>query len=223
MTRKSWGYAADNGPSCWASLDPAFRLCGCGAEQSPIDLVNASVANVPPIRFGYGPVRAAVENTGRTIQFNSGPGLILLVGGHRFELKQFHFHHASEHLVDGTTWPMELHLVHADSTGRLAVVGVLIGEGEANPAADLLWQALVDEPESLGHVDVDPSPLLPPTTRAWRYQGSLTTPPCSEGVTWIVLVDAITLSAPQIAAFANFHPPNCRPVQPLGRRALVIG
>ena len=223
MTRKSWGYAADNGPSCWASLDPAFRLCGCGVEQSPIDLVNARAANVPSLRFDYGPVRAAIEDTGRTVQFNSGPGPGLLVGGRRFELQQFHFHHASEHLVDGTRWPMELHFVHADAEGRLAVVGVLIAEGEANPAADLLWQALVDEPESLGHVDVDPAALLPATTRAWRYRGSLTTPPCSEGVSWIVLADTITFSAPQIAAFTNFHAPNCRPVQPLGRRSLVIG
>ena len=83
MTRKSWGYAADNGPSCWASLDPAFRLCGCGAEQSPIDLAEARVANVPSIEFHYGPVRAAIEDTGRTVQFNSGSGHGLLVGGRR--------------------------------------------------------------------------------------------------------------------------------------------
>ena len=223
MTRKSWGYAADNGPACWASLDPAFRLCGCGAEQSPVDLVEARAAHVPSIRFDYGPVHAAVEDTGRTLQFNTGPGHGVLVGSHRYELRQFHFHHASEHLVDGTRWPMELHLVHADGKGRLAVVGVLIGEGETNSAVDVLWQALVDDPESLGHVDVDPAALLPAATRAWRYRGSLTTPPCSEGVSWIVLADAITLSAPQIAAFTNFHPPNCRPVQPLGLRSLVIG
>ncbi len=223
MSRRPWGYAADNGPACWATLDPAFRLCGCGAEQSPINLVDARVANVPSLRFDYGRGRAAIEDTGRTIQFNCEPGHALLIGDRRCELKQFHFHHVSEHLVDGATWPMELHFVHADSEGRLAVVGVLIGEGGANPAANLLWQALIDEPESLEHVDVDLASLLPATTTSWRYQGSLTTPPCSEGVSWIVLVDAITFSASQIAAFTNFHPPNCRPVQSLGRRSLVIG
>ena len=223
MSRTPWGYAADNGPACWATLDTAFQLCGCGTEQSPIDLADGREANVPPLHFDYGPVRTVIEDTGRTIQFNCEPGHALVVGGHRHELLQFHFHHASEHLVDGTTWPMELHLVHADGERCLTVIGILVVEGRANPAADVLWQALIDEPESLRHLDVDLADLLPATTTSWRYQGSLTTPPCSEGVSWIVLVDAITFSAAQIAAFTNFHPPNSRPVQPLGRRSLLIG
>ena len=118
---------------------------------------------------------------------------------------------------------MELHFVHTDGKGGLTVVGVFIGEGEANPAVESLWRALVDDPESLDHVDVDLAALLPATTKAWRYRGSLTTPPCSEGVSWIVLTDILTLSARQIAAFTSYRPANCRPVQPLGARVLAIG
>ena len=223
MKRTLWGYAADNGPACWALLDPDYRLCGCGAEQSPVNLVDARAARLPTLRFDYGAVRASIEDTGPTIQFNTEPGHGLMIGRRRHELRQFHFHHASEHLVEGARWPMELHLVHTDSQGGLAVVGVFIREGEANSAVESLWQALVDDPESLGHIDVDLTALLPATTKAWRYRGSLTTPPCSEGVNWIVLADILTLSGRQIAAFTNYRPANCRPVQPLGRRVLAIG
>lgn len=223
MNRTPWGYAADNGPACWASLDPGYRLCGCGTEQSPVDLVDAREVRLPSLRFDYGPTRAAIEDTGATVQFNPAPGCGLVIGRHRHELRQFHFHHASEHLVDGTRWPMELHLVHTDGKGGLAVVGVFIGEGEVNAAVEILWQALVDDPESLDHIDVDLAALLPATTKAWRYRGSLTTPPCSEGVSWIVLADILPLSARQIAAFTNYRPANCRPVQALGGRVLTIG
>ena len=204
-------------------LDPDYRLCGCGTEQSPVDLVDARALRLPSLRFDYGPVRAAVEDTGATVQFNTAPGHGLVIGRHGHELRQFHFHHASEHLVEGARWPMELHLVHTDGKGGLTVVGVFIGEGEANAAVEILWQALVDDPESLDHVDVDLAALLPATTKAWRYRGSLTTPPCSEGVNWIVLADTLTLSARQIAAFTNYRPANCRPVQALGGRVLTIG
>ena len=223
MKRAPWGYAADNGPACWALLDPDYRLCGCGAEQSPVDLSDARAAQLAPLRFDYGPARATIEDTGPTVQFNPGSGHGLVIGRHRHELRQFHFHHASEHLVEGTGWPMELHFVHTDGRGGLAVVGVFIGEGQANSAVEVLWQTLVDEPESLDHVDVDLAALLPATTKAWRYRGSLTTPPCSEGVNWIVLADILTLSVRQIAAFTNYRPANCRPVQPLGGRVITIG
>ncbi len=216
----TWGYAADNGPACWASLDPAFGLCGCGAEQSPIDLANAQARDVPALHFDYRLVTAGIVDTGRTLEFHPPPGQGLTVGSRRHDLRQLHFHHASEHRIDGRCLPMELHLVHTGSNGALTVVGVFIESGDENAAVTSLWQALVDDPET---VDVDLAALLPASTKAWRYQGSLTSPPCSEGVSWIVLVDPITLSAPQIAAFRDFHPPNCRPVQPLGRRSLVFG
>ncbi len=223
MNRVTWGYSTDNGPACWASLDPEFWLCACGAEQSPIDLVNAREQDLPSLRFDYRPATAGIVDTGRTIEFHPPPGHVLMVGSRRHELQQFHFHHASEHRIDGRCLPMELHLVHTDSNGALTVVGVLIATGDENAAVASLWQALVADPEAHGGIDVDLATLLPASTKAWRYRGSLTTPPCTEGVNWIILVDMITLSSSQIAAFTNFHPSNCRPVQPLGKRPLDIG
>ncbi|MCE2520052.1 MAG: carbonic anhydrase family protein [Alphaproteobacteria bacterium] len=222
-TEVPWGYSANDGPACWASLDPAFRLCGCGREQSPINLVNARTQQLPSLHFDYHPTTAGIVDTGRTIEFHPPSGHTLMVGSRRHELRQFHFHHASEHRIDGRHLPMELHLVHTDGDGALTVVGVLIARGDENAAVASLWQALVEDPDSLGSVNVDLAALLPASTKAWRYQGSLTTPPCSEGVSWIVLAGMLTLSARQIAAFANYHPANCRPVQPLGGRVLVIG
>ena len=161
-------------------------------------------------------------NTGHTVQVNVDPGSGITLDGTRYELLQFHFHHASEHTVAGVQLPMEMHLVHRSDRGAFAVVGVLLGEGAANEALAPIWARI---PSHAGSAEalpdaVEVAALLPEPRTAWRYRGSLTTPPCTEGVAWIVMSEPVTLSAAQIRAFGALYARNFRPVQPLGRRTL---
>ena len=221
----SWGYQSHNGPALWGTLDRAFRACALGTEQSPIDLTGGRRAELAPVEFDYGRSRIEVENTGHTIQINPEPGHGIVLDGTRHELSQFHFHRASEHLVDGVPYPMELHLVHRDGGGGLAVVGVLICEGEENAALAPAWACLPPDPGESRAIsgEIDLAALLPPFGTTWRYRGSLTTPPCTEGVAWIVPDEPLPMSPAQIAAFAAIYPNNRRPVQPLGDRDLWRG
>ncbi len=220
-----WGYDADNGPALWASLDPGFAACALGAEQSPVDLTGGRGADLPPLEFAYRRTRIVLENTGHTVQANPDPGSFVALDGIRYELRQFHFHHPSEHLFDGARLALELHLVHASGDGALAVVGVLFAEGAAHGTLAPLWAHLPAEPGAVRPVpgELDLATLLPARLTAWRYRGSLTTPPCTEGVAWAVLAQPLAISAAQIAAFAALYPNNRRPVQPLGERVLRIG
>ena len=189
----SWGYEPHNGPALWATLDPAFSACAMGEEQSPIDLSAGRIADPIAIDFEYQRTRIAVENNGHTIQVNPDPGSAIVLTGARFDLLQFHFHHASEHTVDGIQLPLEMHLVHRNDGGSLAVVGVLFEAGQANDALAPVWAHLPTEPAA-AHVvpgELDPASLLPATRTTWRYRGSLTTPPCTEGVHWIVLTEPL--------------------------------
>ena len=221
----SWGYEPHNGPALWGTLDRAFCLCALGTEQSPIDLTGGRRVELAPIRFDYRRSRIEVENTGHTIQMNPEPGSGIVLDGARHELSQFHFHRASEHLVDGVPYPMELHLVHRDGSGGLAVVGVLICEGQESAALAPAWARLPHDPGESCAIrgEIDLAALLPPFRTTWRYRGSLTTPPCTEGVAWIVPDRPLPMSPAQIAAFAAIYPNNRRPVQPLGDRDLLRG
>ncbi len=220
-----WGYAPHDGPALWGTLDPSFRACALGREQSPIDLTGGRAADLTPVEFDYGRTRIAAENTGRTIQVNPDPGSGIVLDGVRFELQQFHFHHGSEHTFDGVRLPLEMHLVHGTGRGSLAVVGVLFAEGAANAALAPVWAHLPPGPAGSAAVpgSLDLAALLPARRTTWRYRGSLTTPPCTEGVAWVVLTEPLTLSAAQIEAFATIYPNNCRPAQPLGERVLWRG
>jgi len=220
-----WGYEPHNGPAVWGRLDPAYETCSLGGEQSPIDLSGAHSAQVDPVEFAYRSSRSTVENTGHSIQVNPEPGSGIVVGAVRFELEQFHFHHGAEHTIEGVRLPLEMHFVHRSRDGSLVVVGVLFREGQANRALAPVWSSLpaVAEPPRAVPGAVDLPALLPALRTSWRYRGSLTTPPCTEGVAWIVLTEPLTLSAAQIGAFAGIFPNNYRPVQPLGERVLVRG
>ena len=212
----NWGYDGDIGPAHWGSLDPSFATCSRGFEQSPIDLGDAPTASPPGVEFDYGPRSAEVVNNSHTIQVNVDPGSGIVVDQVRYDLLQFHFHRASEHTVAGTRFPLETHLVHQGEDGALAVVGVLHREGAPAEALAPIWNLLPAEPGNAVPVPggVDLAALLPKRRTAWRYPGSLTTPPCTEGVSWVVMTEPTTLSAEQIAAFSAIHDGNYRPVQP---------
>ena len=217
-----WGYEGDRGPEHWGSLEPAFAACSAGAEQSPIDLVGAQPSSHAPITFDYTPRLSTVVNNGHAIQVNVDRGSGILLDGTRYELLQFHFHQASEHTVRGARLPMEMHLVHRSDQEALAVVGVLVEEGNANAALEPIRRLLPTQSGSSAAIPeaVDVAALLPEPRTVWRYRGSLTTPPCTEGVAWIVMTEPVALSAAQVAVFGALYRNNFRPVQPLNRRVL---
>jgi carbonic anhydrase len=220
-----WTYKGSTGPTHWAALEPDFAACGSGHAQSPIDIRQDAVlkANLPAIAFDYRPAPLKIVDNGHTIQVNYAPGSFIDVGGQRYELVQFHFHKPSEERIDGKHYDMVAHLVHKDTEGRLGVVAVPLAAGAINPMVALLWNNLParkgTEVEVQG-VQVDAADLLPADRAYYTFTGSLTTPPCSEGVTWFVLKHPSTLSAGEIGRFAHEYPMNARPVQPLNGRVV---
>lgn len=219
-----WGYEGPNGPAHWGALDPAFSACAGGAAQSPIDFAGAETRGLPSIEFDYVPSPLVMLNNGHTIQVNVAPGSSITLDNVRYELLQFHFHHGSEHIVAGVRYPLELHLVHQAEAGGLAVVGVLFQEGSANEALTPLWRHLPAQPTpatDVPDVVVDAAALLPELRTTWRYSGSLTTPPCTEGVRWLVMTEPVALSAEQIASYGAIFSGSYRPVQPLNGRLLM--
>jgi len=229
-----WHYEGDEGPEHWGSISPKFASCQNGRAQSPIDIVAPSgrdASDAIALTFAPATLRivhqehvADAINNGHTIQVNYSEGDTLTVGGRAYRLVQYHFHAASEHTVNGRQFPMEMHLVHTDAEGQLAVIGVLIVEGAHNAAFDPIWTnlpATKGVEHHLEHVTVDVDALLPAVRTTYRYDGSLTTPPCSEGVKWFVMTTPIALSPAQIGAFTALFHGNNRPVQPLNGRPVL--
>ena len=216
-----WTYKGHGGPTEWASMDAAFASCKLGKLQSPIDIVGAKPVKLSPIKFNYKPSPLKIIDNGHTIQVNYDPGSFIVVGGVRYELVQFHFHHPSEEKIDGKAHEMVAHLVHKNAEGKLAVVAVLIDKGGASELVGTLWKNIPKEKEKEATVDgvtIDVTQLLPENKDYYTFQGSLTTPPCSEGVTWFVLRNPVSVTADQVARFAALYPMNARPVQPLNGR-----
>ncbi len=207
----------------WSELAAEFSACEVGVEQSPIDLSGAIGLDLPNSVMHYVPADATLIDNGHTVQVNVPAAGTLELDGKAYDFVQFHFHSPSEHTVEGDHWPMEWHFVHKAADGSLAVIGVLVEEGEAWPSFDtiidsLTFQKNVEE-DVYGQVDI--ATFLPELTAAYRYDGSLTTPPCSEGVAWSVLQGTITMSAEQMEAFTSrFEEANNRPVQPTNGREL---
>jgi carbonic anhydrase len=219
-----WGYEGENGPANWSELSPNFRSCSLGAEQTPIDLKGAISAKSGPVDIAYRRVPLTILNNGHTIQVNTPPGSKLRISGTTYELLQFHFHHPSEHLLAGKHFDMEIHFVHKAANGALAVVGVFIKPGATNSALAPIWAAMPAheaEPGLVADVTINPAQLLPKVHDYFRYMGSLTTPPCSEGLTWTMFRTPIQASTAQIQKFAALFPLNARPTQPLNRRFLL--
>ena len=227
-----WGYEAENGPDVWGQLSPEYSLCAEGKHQSPIDLVNPTPAELPPIFCEYyRTTDLNIRNNGHTIEVSYPEGSWIEVDGVRYQLLQFHFHAPSEHTVAGESFDMEMHLVHKSEEGSLAVVGLLIEKGKHNSELESVWAHLPDtagETRNIENVNIDLQLMLSPTGTAqtvsdyYRYDGSLTTPPCSEEVQWIVLTTPIEMSEAQIAAFKAIIHNNNRPVQPLNGRKLLV-
>jgi len=220
-----WGYDGDQGPAYWAELSPDFSLCADGSAQSPIDIREASPIDLVDIEFHYRETAKAIVNNGHTIQVDVAAGSAIVYNGISYDLLQFHFHAPSEHSIDGEAAPMEIHFVHRDpNSGALAVVGVMLAEGEAdNEAYAAVFDAM---PADIGEAQALSAPLaledlLPQTRAYYTYQGSLTTPPCSEIVRWLLLDTPVELSAAQIAAYTDIYAGNARPLQPLGKRDLL--
>ncbi|ETB81847.1 carbonic anhydrase, partial [Salmonella enterica subsp. enterica serovar Cerro str. CFSAN001690] len=197
-----WEYSGEAGPAKWASLTPEYGQCA-GSNQSPVNLTGMVEAKLAPLQFHYQTGGKTLVNNGHTIQVNYAPGSTLELDGMRFELKQFHFHAPSENLIEGKSYPLEGHLVHANDRGELAVVAVMFEPGRANAALSLAWQVLPAKAgESHGLKEpVSAEQLLPAKRDYYRFSGSLTTPPCSEGVRWLVMKEPVQVSQAQIDAF----------------------
>ena len=217
-----WSYEGHGGPAKWGELDPEFGACKLGKVQSPIDIRGAKAADLPAIRFNYKPSPLKLIDNGHTIQVNYAPGSSIDVGDAHYELLQFHFHKPSEEKVQGKSHAMVAHLVHKSAEGKLAVVAVLLDKGSANPTIDTIWMNLPKEKEKETSVDatVDAATLLPAHKGYYTFQGSLTTPPCSEGVRWFVLKTPTKVSEGEIMAFGKLYPMNARPIQPLNGRSI---
>ncbi len=217
-----WTYEGAEGPAHWAELDKDFAACGLGQQQSPIDLTDGVQADLPPLQPHWSAsAEWTVTNNGHTVQASAKDAGTLTIDGVSYDLLQFHFHHPSEHLVNGKPAPMEVHFVHRAANGSLAVVGVmLVGGGQPGPLDTLLAAAPATAGEApAGHLD--PNALMPKEGGYWRYAGSLTTPPCSEVVSWTVMHSPVQVSDAAIAAFSKLIPENARPVQQLHRRYLL--
>lgn len=218
-----WSYEGAGAPEKWGELQSDFKVCQLGLEQTPIDLVSGIKGDVGTVDYDYKSLPLRVVNNGHTIQVNGDPGCATIIGGTRFELLQFHFHHPSEHLLEGKNFDLECHFVHKAGNGALAVTGVLIRPGATNAALKTLLDSLPakEGPEVRVNGTIDTGAVLPKSCSYFRYTGSLTTPPCSEGLTWTVHKEPIEASAEQIKKFAALFPNNARPVQKRNRRFLI--
>jgi len=219
-----WAYEGSEGPEQWGSLDPAFATCQMGHNQSPIDISHPKLADLPELKFDYNAVPLSIVDNGHTIQINYAPGSTLTVGNKIYSLKQFHFHHPSEEAINGKGFDMVAHLVHADAEGQLAVVAILFKAGAPNPLLETLWRNIPSEKGKTvesSAVSVNIKDLLPSQHGYYTYRGSLTTPPCTEGVTWYVLKSTTSLSNEQLAAFGKVYPHNSRPTQELAHREVL--
>jgi carbonic anhydrase len=235
-----WEYEGPQGADHWSDLDPAYAICNVGKEQSPIDIQSAEKAQLPALRFvsKSSPLKYVVNN-GATIRVNyhdaPGTGNLLIVGDKRYQLTQFHFHRPSEEYIHGKPFDMVAHLMYQSSNGQVAsdgqVVGVavLLKAGRANATIRQLWEhmpkteskVLMDfshQEEEIAGVEIDPAGLLPANLAYYTYMGSVTAPPCTEGVRWWVLKTPVEISEKQIKAFAGLYPHDVRPLQPLNGR-----
>ncbi len=211
-----WSYEGKHGAARWAALNADFATCGSGQRQSPIDVRETIRADLSPINFRYKPVALSLVDSGHTIQVNTAGAGSISVDGEEYELLQFHFHKPSEEKINGKAYDMVAHLVHKSKAGKLAVVAVLLQAGKEHKLIRTLWNNLPleqNKPVARADMMIDPTQLLPATRNYFTYNGSLTTPPCSEGVLWLLLKTPTQLSTEQVADFGKIYRNNARPTQ----------
>ena len=211
-----WGYEGAGSPENWARLSPDYALCGSGKRQSPIDIRDGIRVDLEPIQFDYRPATFRVIDNGHTVQVTLPAGGIVLLGKY-YQLTQLHFHRPSEEMVQGKAFDMVAHLVHRADDGKIAVVAVLLESGAENAFVQTVWNYLPLEKNSEvapPTQTLDPIQLLPANRNYYTYMGSLTTPPCTEDVLWLVLKQPQQISPEQLAIFARLYKNNARPVQP---------
>ena len=217
-----WGYQGSGGPDAWAQIKPEFARCSTGTRQSPIDIRDGVRVQLDPVQFDYKPSAFRVVDNGHTVQVNVAGGNSIEVLGRRYDLVQFHFHRPSEERINGRQFDMVAHLVHKDPEGRLAVVAVLLERGQVHPLLQTVWNNLPLEKgeEVAAKAAIDMNHLLPPDRRYFTYMGSLTTPPCSEGVLWLVMQQPAPIAVDQINVFSRLYPMNARPIQSASGRLI---
>ncbi|ELE9246678.1 carbonic anhydrase family protein [Enterobacter kobei] len=221
-----WSYEGEGSPEHWGELDEAYKTCQNGMNQSPINIESTANAHFSPLKTHYSDGPMTLTNNGHTIQASEKADTrdTITLDNQAWTLQQFHFHAPSENTVHGKKYAMEMHLVHKNNAGELTVVAVMFDKGVANPELDKLWSVMPQQAEQNISIkqDLNLNKLLPVNKTYWRFSGSLTTPPCSEGVTWIVLKHPLTLSAEQLEKFTHtMHHDNNRPVQALHGRLVV--
>ncbi|RKZ41473.1 MAG: carbonate dehydratase [Gammaproteobacteria bacterium] len=217
----SWSYEGKTGPQYWDCLSEEYALCGSGQQQAPIDITESIKADLPPLEFNYSPMGLIIENNGHSVQITADKGGFLKIGDNAYQLLQFHSHTPSEEAFKGKRADMVIHFVHQNIQGQLAVVALLLNVTETpNPVIETLVQAMPKTPgQPQEHdVQIDINQLLPKDKNYYTFEGSLTTPPCSEGVKWIILRQPISISAAQLSLYHTVHPQNARPLQPLNDR-----
>jgi carbonic anhydrase len=219
-----WSYEGEGGPAQWGALKPEYATCASGKRQSPIAIDDSDTLKGPAeaIQFRYTPSKGTVVNNGHTIQVNVYGDNSLTVRGSTYQLLQFHFHHPSEERINGQSYPMVGHFVHRNDLGQLAVLAVLLQAGEAgNRLIERVWTYMpLDANDSVRMPPdlIDVNDILPRERLYYQYLGSLTTPPCTEGVLWLVMKQPVAISREQLRLFAQLYPHNARPVQPLNGR-----
>ncbi len=219
-----WGYTGEGAPEHWGALDPTYALCAAGANQSPIDLTGLIESELEPISFNYTGLVTEIVHNGHAIQAEYTAGSTMTVNGKIFTLKQFHFHTPSENLINGKHFPIEAHFVHADTDGNLAVIAVMYNIGKENAELKKIWQQMpVEAGKKRGMASqVRANHMMPENKEYYRFNGSLTTPPCTEGVLWLVMKNPVSVSEAQVKQLAKaLKHPNNRPIQPLNARPIL--
>jgi carbonic anhydrase len=215
-----WSYEGESGPANWSKINADWAKCGTGNRQSPIDLRDGIKVNLEQISFDYHPSSFSEVNNGHTIQVTVGGGNFITVGNMVYELQEFHFHRPSEEKINGKGTEMVIHLVHKSAEGKIAIVAVLLERGQPHRLMQTIWDNLpLEKFDTVApSIVLDPTDALPERRDYFTYMGSLTEPPCTEGVLWMVFKQPMQASPAQMALFSRLYPLNARPVQPTAGR-----
>lgn len=234
----AWGYHGAVAPAYWGGLKPEYSVCSTGSAQSPVNIAQYVQEDLPALKPAYRPTPLNVTNTGNTIYASYAPGSFLNIGDTAYELKHIHFHTPSSHYIDGSPFAMEAHFIHQSASGEIAVIAVMFSVGAANSTIEAIWQnvPMGQGSRQVPGIGISASDIMPESPAAmntdagadqaekgleyYTYSGSLVTPPCAEGVRWIVLKNGITLSEEQLRVFQSIFPSNSRPIQPLNGRII---